>query len=61
MSSIILFVCSPQDLSSFAMPFLEGDAEHANKDSVCKVTQHKHKQDRAKFGFENNFCCEKKH
>uniref|UniRef100_A0A671PUY9 5'-AMP-activated protein kinase subunit gamma-2-like n=1 Tax=Sinocyclocheilus anshuiensis TaxID=1608454 RepID=A0A671PUY9_9TELE len=37
MSSIIVFVCSPQDLSSFAMPFLEGDAEHAKE-----VTQPKH-------------------
>lgn len=39
-----MFVCAPQDLSSFAMPFLEGDAEHVNKDGVRKVTQPKHAQ-----------------
>lgn len=38
-----MFVCAPQDLSSFAMPFLEGDAEHV-KDGVRKVTQPKHAQ-----------------
>lgn len=31
-----------QDLSSFAMPFLEGDAELSNKDSLRKVTQLKY-------------------
>lgn len=41
MSSVLMFVCPPQDLSSFAMPFLEGDAEHASKDGVRKVIQPK--------------------
>lgn len=58
-----MFVCSPQDLSSLAMPFLEGDAEHANKDGVCKVTQPKHTQRHTSassktvlFLIKNNFC-----
>lgn len=35
-------VSAQQDLSSFAMPFLEGDAELSNKDSLRKVTQLKY-------------------
>ncbi len=46
------------------MPFLEGDAEHANKDSVCKVTQPKNTQDPASsktvlFGFEKMYVVKK--